>query len=91
MFLDAAKALAAKVTAGDLAETAVYPELTRIRDCSHAVACAVVRRAVADGHAGEDKLEDLEQTVGKAMWFPEYRPTRYERRAGDGASGRSGE
>ncbi len=79
MFLDAAKALASTVTDGDLAETAVYPELTRIRDCSHAVACAVVRRAVAEGHTGEEVLEGLEQRVRNAMWFPEYRPTRYEK------------
>ncbi len=79
MFLDAAKALASKVTEGDLAETAVFPELTRIRECSHAVACAVARRAVAEGHAGEEALEDLEQRVANTMWFPEYLPTRYER------------
>jgi malic enzyme len=80
MFLDAAKALAGKVTDADLAETAVYPELTRIRDCSHAVACAVVRRAVAEGHAEERVLEDLEERLEKAMWFPEYRPVRFEPR-----------
>ncbi len=85
MFLDAAKALAKAVTEGDLAETAVYPELRRIRECSHAVACAVVRRAVAEGHASEDKLEDLEQTIENAMWFPDYQPTRYERQAADEA------
>ncbi len=86
MFLDAAKALAGAVSDGDLAETAVYPELRRIRECSHAVACAVVRRAVAEGHAGEDRLQDLEQSIENAMWLPEYRPTRYERPAGEEAA-----
>ena len=47
MFLDAAQALAGLVSQADLAQGAVYPALTRIRDCSHAVACAVIRRAVA--------------------------------------------
>ena len=80
MFLDAAKALAEKVTDEDLAETAIFPELTRIRECSHAVACAVVRRAVADGQSAEKLLENLEERVKKAMWVPEYRPVRFERR-----------
>ncbi|HSN68631.1 MAG TPA: NAD-dependent malic enzyme, partial [Thermoanaerobaculia bacterium] len=42
MFLAAARALAEQVTAADLAETAVYPHLSTIRDCSHAVATAVI-------------------------------------------------
>jgi malic enzyme len=53
MFLAAAKALAQQVTQADLAEMAIYPQLPRIRECSHAVACAVVRRAVEQGHAEE--------------------------------------
>ena len=77
MFLAAAKALAEKVTDKDLAEVAVYPELPRIRECSHAVACAVIRRAVEEGHADERVLADLEDRVEKAMWFPEYCPIRY--------------
>ncbi len=81
MFLDAAKALANQVTDEDLADVAIYPELTRIRACSHSVACAVIRRAVAEGHADEEVLEDLEGTVETAMWFPAYRPVRYEPRA----------
>ena len=85
MFLDAAKALAGKVTAADLAETAVFPRLARIRECSHAVACAVIRRAVEEGHAEERVLEDLEARVAAAMWVPEYRPVRFDPRSvGDG-------
>lgn len=77
MFLAGAKALAEKVTEEDLAEVAVYPELPRIRECSHAVACAVIRRAVDEGHADERILTDLEDRVEKAMWLPEYCPIRY--------------
>jgi malic enzyme len=80
MFLDAARALADKVTDEDLAETAIFPELSRIRECSHAVACAVIRRAVADGQSPERLLDKLEERVEKAMWGPEYRPLRFERR-----------
>ena len=79
MFLDVAQALAHLVRPADLAQGAVYPELTRIRDCSHAVACAVIRRAVAEGHALPGILPGLEETVSRAMWFPTYRPIRYQR------------
>ncbi len=78
MFLEAAKALAAQVTPEDLAECAVYPRLARIRDCSFAVACATIRRAVDEGHADAEILEHLEKTVERAMWYPEYLPIRYE-------------
>ena len=73
MFLDAARALASLVTDEDLAESSVYPRLTRIRDCSHAVASAVIRRAVVEGHAEPVMLDDLEARVRRAMWQPEYR------------------
>jgi len=78
MFLEAARALAANVTLKDLDETAVYPELPRIRECSHAVACATVKRAVVEGHADAENLEGLEERVRQAMWYPEYLPVRYE-------------
>lgn len=77
MFLDAARALASMVSEHDLAEGAVYPRLTRIRECSHAVACAVIRRAVAEGHASAALLPGIEARVRSAMWEPQYRPLRY--------------
>ena len=78
MFLDAARALAGQVHDADLASGAVYPPLAHIRDCSRAVACAVIRRAVAEGHAAPALLDDLEGTVSRAMWFPRYRTMRYD-------------
>jgi len=78
MFLDAAKALAHQVGKDDLDAGAVYPELTRIRECSHAVACAVVRRAVDEGHADASNAEGVEDRVSQAMWFPDYLPVRFE-------------
>jgi malate dehydrogenase (oxaloacetate-decarboxylating) len=78
MFLEAAKALAGQVTDADIAASAVYPELSRIRECSFAVACATIRRAVAEGHADPEVLDHLEKTVEQAMWFPEYLPMRFE-------------
>jgi hypothetical protein len=76
--VDAAKALAAQVSADDLAEGAVYPPLSRIRECSFAVACATIRRCVSEGHAEPEILDGLERTVERAMWVPEYLPIRYE-------------
>ena len=84
MFLDAAKALATHVTEADIAESAVYPQLATIRDCSHSVACAVIKRAVAEGHAEPEVLVNLEESVRRAMWFPEYLPIRYEPHTGSG-------
>ena len=79
MFLDAARGAREPGDASAISPSgAVYPELTRIRDCSHAVACAVIRRAVADGHAAPALLNDVEETVSRAMWIPRYRPIRYE-------------
>ncbi len=77
MFLAGAQALAALVQPSDLEQGAVYPELSRIRDCSHAVACAVLRCAVEEGHAAPAILDGLEATVRRAMWVPAYRPVRY--------------
>jgi len=78
VFLDAARALAGQVTGGDLAEGALFPALKRIRECSHAVACAVIRKAANEGMADSGVLADLEGTVQRSMWFPDYLPVRYE-------------
>ena len=78
MFLAAAKALAEKVSTADLEESAVYPRLKTIRECSHAVATAVIRRAAEEGLAHLPILTNLEDTVRDSMWFPEYLPVRHE-------------
>jgi malate dehydrogenase (oxaloacetate-decarboxylating) len=77
VFLEAARALASQVTRDDLAEGAVFPALRRIRECSHAVACAVIRKAADEGLADSSVLPDLEGTVLRSMWTPEYLPVRY--------------
>jgi len=78
MFLEAARALASKVTEQDLADSAVYPELSRIRECSLSVACATVKQAVREGYADEEILDELEEALQHAMWEPKYLPIRYE-------------
>ncbi len=78
MFLDAARTLAGWPSAADLAEGALFPKLTSIRDISHAIACAVVKRGVHEGHGDERVLVGLEERVRDAMWFPDYLPFRAE-------------
>ena len=78
MFLDAARVLAARPTADELEEGALFPRFHDIRSISHAIACAVVRRAVCEGHADAAMLEGLERRVQDAMWVPEYLPFRAE-------------
>jgi malate dehydrogenase (oxaloacetate-decarboxylating) len=82
MFLEAAKAVAGQVTEADLETGAVYPDLGRIRVCSHAVACAVIRSAIRDGLIDGSVDRGLEEVVAGAMWLPRYRPIRYEPRVG---------
>ncbi len=84
MFLEAAKALAhAGHGRGPRRRPTVFPQLSTIRDCSHAVA---LRRHPARGRRGSrgsSALVNLEKTVRQAMWFPEYLPIRYEPRRSD--------
>jgi malate dehydrogenase (oxaloacetate-decarboxylating) len=78
MFLDAARVLAARATEAELEEGALFPRFNDIREISHAIACAVVRRAVREGHADAGVLDGLEKSVRDAMWVPEYLPFRAE-------------
>jgi malate dehydrogenase (oxaloacetate-decarboxylating) len=78
MFLDAARTLAARVEAKDLDEGSLFPPLRSIRAISHAIACAVIRRGVQQGHAEPGLLDGLESRVEQAMWFPDYLPFRRE-------------
>ena len=78
MFLAAAKALSGMFGADGSEHGAISPELSRVRECSHAVACAVIKQAVYEGHADGEILTGLEETVKNAMWFPEYLPICFE-------------
>jgi malate dehydrogenase (oxaloacetate-decarboxylating) len=78
MFLSASKALAEQFTAGTTGPGSVSPELKNIRQYSHAVACEVIRCAVAEGHADRAVLKNLEEKVLQSMWTPDYMPVKYE-------------
>jgi len=72
MFLAAAKALAAQVTAQDLAQGSLYPPLAQVRDVSLQLAVAVAEVAFAQGHAGIERPKDLVAYVRSCMYDPAY-------------------
>jgi malate dehydrogenase (oxaloacetate-decarboxylating) len=78
MLLDAAREVARAVTVEDLEAGALFPALERIREVSHAIACAVVRRAVHEGQGAPALEENLHERVRAAMWFPQYLRLRHE-------------
>ena len=74
MFSASARALAEMVDAATLAEGALYPPMSEVRNVSRRVAVAVAEEAIAEGLA--EPGVDIEAAVAEAMWFPEYLPYR---------------
>ena len=74
MFEAAARTLAAQVTETDMANGRIYPELSRIRDVSAAIATAVAEIAFREGLATEPEPDDLPGHVREFMYNPTYDP-----------------
>jgi malate dehydrogenase (oxaloacetate-decarboxylating) len=74
MFLVAARAVAGQVTAQRLAQGALYPSVSSLREVSRAVAVAVVREARDSGLGRALGDEQVDPAVDEAMWFPAYVP-----------------
>ncbi len=74
MFSASAGALADMVDRQTLAEGALYPPMSEVRNVSRRVAVAVAGQAVAEGVA--DPVADIEAAIADAMWYPEYLPYR---------------
>ena len=74
MFFTAAKTLAHMVTDEELAAGTLYPDLSKIRQISLAIAASVCRLAWDRGLARYEEPEDIREAVRAAMWHPEYRP-----------------
>jgi malate dehydrogenase (oxaloacetate-decarboxylating)(NADP+) len=72
MFFVAAKTLAQLVNADDLSIGRIYPELTRIREVSTAIAIAVAETAFARGLARQARPADLAAHVTAQMYQPDY-------------------
>jgi malate dehydrogenase (oxaloacetate-decarboxylating)(NADP+) len=84
MLYVAACALANFVSDYDIEQGKVFPSIQKIREASHAIACAVVREAKLEGLTTKvlpdsDGLE-LEDHVATKMYFPEYVPLVESRR-----------
>jgi malic enzyme len=71
MFLVAARTLAETVTDDDLANGAIYPDQSRLREVSAKVAVAIVREARDAGVGRLISDHEVEEKVQKQMWFPE--------------------
>jgi malic enzyme len=76
MFLAAADTLAAMVPEDRLAEGALYPSQSALREVSRAIAVGVVRvaRDLGVGRCLTD--EQIEEAVDATVWFPRYLPYR---------------
>ncbi len=74
MFEAAARTLAAQVTEDDMANGRIYPQLSRIREVSVAIATAVAEIAYREGLATEPEPDDLPQYVRQFMYNPTYDP-----------------
>jgi malate dehydrogenase (oxaloacetate-decarboxylating) len=76
MFLAASKALSAMVTPAEEALGMLLPAMTDIREASFRVARAVVREARDSGLGRLLEDDQIDATVRKAQWRPEYPPYR---------------
>ena len=72
MFLAATHALAESLTAADLAESALYPRLTRLRAVTAHVALRVAMTAVAEGIAPMATEDELRTRIAADTWEPRY-------------------
>ncbi|MGD8588729.1 MAG: NAD-dependent malic enzyme [Chromatiales bacterium] len=72
MFAAAAEAVAEMVRTEELAQGALYPSLTRLREVSARIAEAVVKEARDSGIGRHIRDENISGEVDKMMWFPEY-------------------
>jgi malic enzyme len=72
LFLAAAKALAAQVTAGDLAEGSLYPRVRDLRAVTARVAEAVVAEAREAGVGLPFENAAIPPAVARCMWEPAY-------------------
>jgi malate dehydrogenase (oxaloacetate-decarboxylating)(NADP+) len=72
MFLAAARALAAEVTAADLARGQIYPALNRIRAVSATIALAVAELAYKKNLAARPRPADLKAHIRSLMYDPVY-------------------
>ena len=72
MLLTAARVLAGRVSPARLAEGALYPPLSSLRDVSRSIAIAVAREARDAGVGLPLSDAEIEDTVERQIWWPDY-------------------
>jgi malic enzyme len=76
MFLAAADSLAESVSSERLAQGALYPSQSELREVSRRIAVSVVCAARDCGIGRPYDQKEAEAQVASAMWFPAYQPYR---------------
>ncbi len=74
MFMAAAKALAACSPAKNNPNENLLPPLSKIREVSYEVACAVAKEVMASGLGKLHDHDSIEEKIKQLMWTPEYIP-----------------
>lgn len=72
MFMAAAETLSETAPALLDSDASLLPDVSRIRDVSKLVACAVGKQAVEDGVASQANDDDIRASVEATMWEPAY-------------------
>ncbi|MGB0716411.1 MAG: NAD-dependent malic enzyme [Phycisphaerae bacterium] len=72
VFLAAARTLASCVDESRLAADALYPDQSMLRDVSRRIACNVIRQARRDKIGRLVPLDEIDEMVADAMWYPSY-------------------
>ena len=74
----AAVACTNSMTPTEIEEGRTFPAVKRIREVSHAVACAVIEEALREGLAttisASHRKEGISELVARKMYYPSYVP-----------------
>lgn len=79
MLYTAAVACAGALTSAEIADGRTFPDIKRIREVSHAVACAVIKKAMEEGLTTKLSSRNMDagglaNLVKRKMYYPNYVP-----------------
>jgi malic enzyme len=76
-FMVAAKTLAECITSDRLAQGALYPDQSKLREISARIAANIIREARRLNIARTMPPGDIDEFVRESMWYPDYAPYEY--------------